>query len=80
MAQNDDSHGQKWRTSLIITLAKCIISILTYRVSCPEVSLLLRKAVETDKLWKEHGTIEKTTVSYPIPEPKDSNFQPTTEE
>lgn len=79
MAQNDDSYGQKWRTSLIISLAKCIIAILTYRVSCPEVSLLLRKAVETDKLWKEHGEWEKNTETVPLPEPKDLHFQATDE-
>ena len=76
----DDTHLLKWRRSLRRKAINILALIENKRQPCEEIDQEIIKLRHANNMWKEQGVWEKNVEVVPIPEPKDLNFQPTTEE
>ena len=76
----DDTHLLKWRRSLRRKAINILALIGNKGQPCEEIDQEIIKLRHANNMWKEQGAWEKNVEVVPIPEPKDLNFQPTTEE
>ncbi len=76
----DDTHLLKWRRSLRRKAINILALIENKGQPCEEIDQEIIKLRNANNMWKEQGAWEKNVEVVPIPEPKDLNFQPTTEE
>jgi len=75
MSYQDDTHLLKWRRSLRRKAINILALIENKGEPCEEIDQEIIKLRHANNMWKEQGVWEKQSVSVPLPEPSDLNFQ-----
>jgi len=74
MPNSDRTHLLKWKRSLRKKLLNCLVLIENEGYPSDNLAYELKKSKECFINWKDSGEFEKTSTSYPLPEPNDLNF------